>query len=166
MESIDSLWFYGNVFCSRTTVSDLGAANSTPIKHVEEPVIEQVLKPMSPIVQDHKNESESEAGNSIPVTPRCAEVAEAVEYYCPSPREKEQRRRRRRSRSKRGLQRNRRKILGELDLGVPVKAEDSGSNWILLEENWGYNSQFNLSDNMAMKEHLKTWAYAVACTVR
>ncbi|KAK9936616.1 hypothetical protein M0R45_013446 [Rubus argutus] len=166
MESIDSLWFYGNVFCSRTTVSDLGAANSTPIKHVEEPVIEQVLKPMSPIVQDHKNESESEAGNSIPVTPRCAEVAEAVAYYCPSPREKEQRRRGRRSRSKRGLQRNRRKILGELDLGVPVKAEDSGSNWILLEENWGYNSQFNLSDNMAMKEHLKTWAYAVACTVR
>lgn len=166
MESIDSLWFYGNVFCSRTTVSDLGAANSTPIKHVEEPVIEQALKPMSPIAQDHKNESESEAGNSIPVTPRCAEVAEAVEYYCPSPREKEQRRRRRRSRSKRGLQRNRRKILGELDLGVPVKAEDSGSNWILLEENWGYNSQFNLSDNMAMKEHLKTWAYAVACTVR
>lgn len=166
MESIDSLWFYSNVFCSRTTVSDLGAAISTPIEDVEEPVIEQVLKPVSPIVQDHKNESESEAGNPIPVTPRCAQVAEAVEYYCPSPREKEQRRRRRRSRSKRGLQRNRRKILGELDLGFHAKAEVSGSDWILLEENWGYNNQFNLSDNMAMKEHLKTWAYAVACTVR
>lgn len=165
MESIDSLWFYSNVFCSRTTVSDLGAANSTPIEHVEEPVVEEVLKPVSPIVQNHNNESESEAGDLIPVRPRCAEVAEAMEYYCPSPRETEQRRRRR-SRSKRGLQRNRRKILGELDLGVPVKAEVSGSNWILLEENWGYNNQFNLSDNMAMKEHLKTWAYAVACTVR
>ncbi|PRQ29219.1 hypothetical protein RchiOBHm_Chr5g0011501 [Rosa chinensis] len=171
MESLDSLWFYSNVFCPRTPVWESGAASLT--KRVqEEHVIEEVLKPALPIVEDHKNESESEAGSLVPVTPRCAEVgithvddvAEVVEYYCPSPREKEQRRKR--SRSKRGLQRNRRRILGEIDLGFHVKAEVSGCDWIFLEENFGYKNQFNLNDNMAMKEHLRTWAYAVACTVR
>ena len=170
MESLDSLWFYSNVLSSRRPpVSDSD--------HVrEESVIQEVLEPvLLAIVEDQKNEPELEAENSSPVTPKCAEVdvsvemykgevAEAVEYYSPSPREKEQRRRR--SRSKRGMQRNRRRILGEIDLGFNGEAEASGCDWGFLEENFGYKSQFNLNDNMAMKEQLKTWAYAVACTVR
>lgn len=174
MESLDSLWFYSNVFSSRASVSGSGSHFTNHVK--EEHAIEEVLKPVLQIVEDQKIEPESEARDLIPLTPKCAEVAmstdkgdvaEVVEYYCPSssPRDKEQRRRRR-SRSKRGLQRNKRRILGELDLGLHVKAEAAWGDWIFLEENFGYKNQFNLNDNMAMKEHLKTWAHAVACTVR
>ncbi|KAH0985090.1 hypothetical protein GBA52_012267 [Prunus armeniaca] len=181
-ETMDSLWFFSNVFfSSRATI--LG-----PIEPVEEPVKEECSKPMSPIAQNQQKNSPPEAQMSVPLCPKCEEPEslkldmEVVEYYySPSPRstEKEKSRRRRR-RSKRSVQqqRHRREILGELDeLGLDDHVKEvisgswSSSNW-MVEGNCGYNQECqnntmpSISDNMAMKEHLKSWAYAVACTVR
>ncbi|KAM1245295.1 hypothetical protein ACFX2I_036511 [Malus domestica] len=162
-ESFDSLWFFGNVFSS---------------------------KPMSPVAQNRRTEPPPRAEISTPMCPKCdePEIVEpdsmelVVEYYDSSSQrstEKAKRRRRRR----RGLQRKR-KILGELDtLGLDDRAEEVGygNSWSFnrtTEGNCGFNNQRfgehqnasygmpSISDNMAMKEHLKSWACAVASTVR
>ncbi|VVA35289.1 PREDICTED: POPTR_0004s05840g [Prunus dulcis] len=156
-ETMDSLWFFSNVFfSSRATI--LG-----PIEPVEEAVKEECSKPMSPIAQNQQKNSPPEAQMLVPLCPKCEEPEslkldmEVVEYYySPSPRSTEKEKSRRRRRSKRSVQqqRHRRKILGELDeLGLDDYVKEN-------------NTMPSISDNMAMKEHLKSWAYAVACTVR
>ncbi|KAB2637259.1 hypothetical protein D8674_027793 [Pyrus ussuriensis x Pyrus communis] len=119
-------------------------------------------KPMSPVAQNRRTESPPRAEISTPVCPKWdePEIVEpdsmelVVEYYDSASQRSTEKAKRRRRR-KRGLQRKR-KILGELDtLGLDDRAEENA--------NYGMPS---ISDNMAMKEHLKSWACAVASTVR
>ncbi|KAL3576278.1 hypothetical protein D5086_021561 [Populus alba] len=100
-------------------------------------------------------------------------TTEEVEIRKPTKREEKRKRRPRRKRSKR-------KILGELDLGFDRSRHcyrfDNGFGVFDDRETWRYGmfgrqlqhqvKMPPLNDGMAMKEHLKSWAYAVACTVR
>ncbi|TQD94681.1 hypothetical protein C1H46_019733 [Malus baccata] len=163
-ESFDSLWFFGNVFSS---------------------------KPMSPIVQNQRTEPPPVAEMSIPMCPKGDEpetvepgsVQLVVEYYDSQSQRSTVKAKRRRRRRKKGLQRNKRKILGEFEMsGFDDRAEEVsyGNFWSsnrTVDGNCGFNNQRfgkypsanygmpSISDKMAMKEHLKSWAYAVACTV-
>lgn len=105
-----------------------------------------------------------------------------AEMETPSWTEKEERRkmrRRRRSRRSKRSMKQRREILGELD-SLCFDGNEVCESW-MLEGNCGYyykQSSFGggdqhkykilppFDDNTAMKEHIKYWAYAVACTVR
>lgn len=70
------------------------------------------------------------------------------------------RRRRRKTEGKRGSSEQRgRKVLGELDVGFNGWRRDQHL-WLVVDE------MPPLSDRIAMKEHLKYWAHAVACSVR
>ncbi|KAL3596573.1 hypothetical protein D5086_008210 [Populus alba] len=94
----------------------------------------------------------------------------------PKPTKKEEKRKRRERRRRR----SKRKILGELGLGFDKSSDyyklDYGFGMFNDDEARGYGmfgSQRQhqvkmppLNDGMAMKEHLKSWAYAVASTVR
>ena len=83
----------------------------------------------------------------------------------------------RRSRSKkRGLE-CRRKILGESDICLHEEISepdyacvDLGNFWCIDIKYGGlydhYKKMPPIDDNMAMKEHLRSWAFAVACSVR
>ncbi|MBA0812037.1 hypothetical protein Gohar_026035, partial [Gossypium harknessii] len=114
-------------------------------------------------------------GSEIPVPrcPNCGEIAVVTDQQrvvqpfakaTEKPAERRKRRRRRRKRSKR-------KVLGELDLGFYGNLDSESS---FSEGTYGYKSFDSRhyimkmppsNDGFAMKEHLKSWAYAVACTV-
>ncbi|KAF5752810.1 hypothetical protein HS088_TW01G00728 [Tripterygium wilfordii] len=150
MESLDSLWFYGNVLAStrRSTdqpLLDLGAA-------------EIQAKAATPSPRCLKSCCD-QLGISQPVMIPKAPVETE------KPKEKERRRKRKSN--------GRRKIFGELDYLLGFERKVYCGSWMLMEEKkcgfGGENDQVKmppLNDGMAMKEHLKSWAHAVACTVR
>ncbi|XVE51491.1 hypothetical protein DITRI_Ditri02bG0045400 [Diplodiscus trichospermus] len=155
MESFDSLWFFNNVLTLTTTFqhNDHAAALDEDTVGKEEPSKHRI--------------------QVVPRCPNCGEIAVGVEQQMvqpvkivesAKPTEKPERKRRRRKRSKR-------KVLGELDLGFHGNLASESS---FSEETYGlsnfqsqdYSKMPPLNDGLAMKEHLKSWAYAVACTVR
>ncbi|KDP21125.1 hypothetical protein JCGZ_21596 [Jatropha curcas] len=164
LESLDSLWFFSNVLSSTTQppVRDVNNGNTTK---------EDSPKPTKPIVQTQQNASQ----NLEFVSPRCSKCRElALESTVEEAETKKEERRRRRKRK------SKRKILGKLDFGFDGTSTDLGHFGV-----WEINTEITtacgygmfrskqhlvnmppLSDGMAMKEHLKSWAYAVACTVR
>ncbi|KAJ4703691.1 WD repeat-containing protein 53 [Melia azedarach] len=182
-DSLDSLWFFSNVLSARTRQS------SKPVN--EDAVQEEQSKPRNQ-TEDKTQINESPcAGSLVPRCPRCGEFAPelrakqvqvlAEEFTEPAEEKSKSsssiRRRRRRRRRKKSLFHERRKILGELDLGFDYGNLDS--EWVFNEEQTRNEKQIfgsqqphmnmkmpPLTDNMAMKEHLKSWAYAVACTVK
>ncbi|WCJ27236.1 hypothetical protein M5689_009000 [Euphorbia peplus] len=110
---------------------------------------EDPQKPVLPISHSDQNESGISETELV--------KKEEAEIVIPVKKEEKMSRRRK-------IRRMRRKILGEIDLGI---------NYYELEQNLkccGTKQHFikmpPLSDGMAMKQHLKSWAYAVACTVR
>ncbi|EOY27947.1 hypothetical protein QQP08_018750 [Theobroma cacao] len=170
MESLDSLWFFNNVL-TITTLEHKGPLDEDIVK--EEVPSKHNTQSTS---QDQQNEAPS-TEILVPRCPKCGEIAvefehrivqpdpvEEVEFARPTEKSERRRRRRRRKRSKR-------KVLGELDLGFHGNL--ASESWFS-EETYGYpNSESQhytkmppLNDGLAMKEHLKSWAYAVACTVR
>ncbi|GMY37491.1 WD repeat-containing protein 53 [Fagus crenata] len=180
IESLDSLWFFTNIISSRNnSLESTSSDGITPQKHVNESSKEELSEPISPILQKQLNVLPN-AENLFPMCPKCGDFEakiepqmvklaenEALEFQMSA--EKQERRKTRR-RSKRSLN-PRRKIIGELDLGLDV--EELSRIW-MFKETCGYerfgdedrNKMPPFNDNVAMKEHLKTWAFAVACTVR
>ncbi|KAF3451286.1 hypothetical protein FNV43_RR07381 [Rhamnella rubrinervis] len=177
IESLDSLWFLSNVF------------SPTSPKPLQELVFEKASEPTSQVLQNQQS-------HESPRCTRCGELSAetepemwkpvddmevVVEMESPRWTEKEERkkmRRRRTRRSKRSIKQSR-EILVELDW-LCFDGNEVCETWIL-EGNCGYyyeQSSFGggdqnkykilppFDDNTAMKEHLKSWAYAVACTVR
>lgn len=144
-ERLDSLWFFSNVFSTTTKTT-------RTTTQVSEPVTEEVLKPVS------ENQ-------------RVVEPPEET--------------RGRGKNGKRGRSRRKRRVvLADIDLGfsdiskknTKVSSSEYGSwfeencrcfqklGWWCLYDH--YKNMPPLHDNIAMKEHLKSWAYAVACTVK
>jgi hypothetical protein len=167
MESLDSLWFFTNVFSPRKQPL-LGSASDeiATDNHVKDSPKEELAQPNSPILQNQLNELPT-AENLVPIMcPKCDEIeAQTVE-----PAEMElvefqrsaqmQERRRTRRRSKRSLNQRRKNILGELDV------KDFSGSWMFVETCQHQSIMPSFNDNVAMKLHLKSWAYAVAGTVR
>ncbi|XWS12492.1 hypothetical protein CRYUN_Cryun37aG0093700 [Craigia yunnanensis] len=161
MESLDFLWFFNNVLTLPTFQhKDHAAALDEDSVEEEEP-------------SKHKFQEAPRTEILVPRCPKCGEVAVGIEQQVvqpvkevefAKPTEKPERRRRRRKRSKK-------KVLGELDLGFHGNL--AFESWFS-EETYGFSNfesqdymkMPSLNDGLAMKEHLKSWAYAVACTVR
>ncbi|XP_060671253.1 uncharacterized protein LOC132803066 [Ziziphus jujuba] len=202
IESLDSLWFFSNVLSSSSSPTaatqflSFPANETPPTEPIKEAVLQEPSKPISQMllqIQDNHTHHES---------PRCSKcgdlaaaaaaeielemwnpiinmeedmVVESSKYWKWTAAPKEETRKKRRKRCKKTMK-QRRKILGELDL-----CSDGKQVW-MLDGNCGggyCNGSFGSAefckynykmppfhDNMAMKEHLKYWAYAVACTVR
>ncbi|OMO76151.1 hypothetical protein CCACVL1_15853 [Corchorus capsularis] len=189
MESLDSLWFFSNVL-SFTKLEPKGDLATTAIdeednivKEEEEEEEESKEKTQSNS-QNLQNEAPASSENWVSIRcPKCGEMGvefeqqimkpvKEVEFAEAEPKEKQPEIRRRR-RSKR-RKRSKRKVLGELDFGFHGGNLDSES-WFSEESNikgYGnfetqhYTKMPPLNDGLAMKQHLKSWAHAVACTVR
>ncbi|CAK7350387.1 unnamed protein product [Dovyalis caffra] len=134
-----------------------------------------------------KNEDSPKPEFLTPKCSKCGDFAAEIEEHdadkqinkieeveTPKPTKKEEKRKRRQRR-----RRSKRKILGELDLGFDSSNYyklDYGFRVFEDKETRGYGmfgrqlqhqgKMPPLNDGMAMKEHLKSWAHAVACTVR
>ncbi|GMI72887.1 hypothetical protein HRI_000958000 [Hibiscus trionum] len=146
MESLDSLWFFDNVLSLPSFQHNV----------YEDTVQEE--EESKPKIQD--------AEILVPRCPKCGEIEQQpmTEVEFAKPPEKSKRRRRRRRRSKR-------KVLGELHLGFHGKlaSESSFSEENVAHPNFEtphYTKMPPLNDGLAMKEHLKSWAHAVACRVK
>lgn len=160
MESLDSLWFFTNVFSPRK--QPLGSASD-----VKDSPKEELPEPNSPTLQNQLNELPT-AENLVPIM--CPKCDENIEAQTVEPAEMEllefqrsaemQERRRTRRRSKRSLNQRRKNILGELDV------KDFSGSWMFVETCQHQSILPSFNDNVAMKLHLKSWAYAVAGTVR
>ncbi|XVF40297.1 hypothetical protein PTKIN_Ptkin01aG0102200 [Pterospermum kingtungense] len=157
MEILDSLWFFNNVLTSPTFEQKDQAA----VLHEDTVKEEESAK--------QKNILEAEAPSNEILVPRCPKCGVGIEQKIvqhqpvkelefPTPESHGRRRRSRRKRSKK-------KAFGELDLGF----HGNLASWFS-EETYGYPNFGTqdymkmppLNDGLAMKEHLKSWAYAVA----
>ena len=163
MESLDSLWFFNNVLTLTTFQhKDHAASLDEDTVQDEEP-------------SKHRIQGVSSTEILVPRCPNCGEIVVGIDQQIvqpvkmeefAKPTEKPERRRRRRRRK-----RSKRKVLGELDLGFHGNLASESS---FSEEKYGFSNfdsqdymkMPSLNDGLAMKEHLKSWAYAVACTVR
>ncbi|KAJ8761860.1 hypothetical protein K2173_005432 [Erythroxylum novogranatense] len=147
VDSLDSLWSITNVLSSRTHKV---TGNGRNVHDQEED--KRPAKPINPNDQNQPNEP-TEAKL---VTPRCSVCGEPVhprsfhqELGVPKPK-------RRRS----GKARSKRKVAHE-----EHKLAFDGNIWFLMSRVYPVKMP-PLDDGLAMKQHLKSWAYAVACSVR
>ncbi|GMI93500.1 hypothetical protein HRI_003019300 [Hibiscus trionum] len=155
MENFDSLWFFNNVL---TLTTPFQHKQKFSIEEEEDTVEEEMKPPESMILHDVRAGSEI----LVPRCPNCGEIADVgteqrravqpiqvaeMEYTKPE-------RRKRGRRSKRKLDLG---YYGSLDSESSFSDETNGLYYLKMPP---------LNDGFAMKEHLKSWAYAVACTVR
>ncbi|KAJ0016952.1 hypothetical protein Pint_10354 [Pistacia integerrima] len=172
IDTLDSLWFFSNVLSSTTQQSGHARDEQTVQEEPENPIIK---------VEENQNLGQRccVCGEFAPELEPQVLHLEPVDLTKPEEKIKSRRSGRRKRRSKRMLH-ERRKILGELDLGFDrnMDSDDLSSKSLLFDfeetTSSGYQMfgsqvhyQMNmkmppLEDGMAMKEHLKSWAYAVA----
>ncbi|XVF87298.1 hypothetical protein PTKIN_Ptkin18bG0108400 [Pterospermum kingtungense] len=169
MENLESLWFFYNVL-TLTAYQPQDHASA-----IVEDTVEEEEEPPKSLIQGVP----STAHVLVPWCPNCGEIAVGIEQKVvepvkmeetAKPTEKPERSRRRRRRRKR----SKRKVLGELDLGFhgnlasesSFSEETYGCSNFQIQSQKHYTKMPALNDGLAMKEHLKSWAYAVACTVR
>lgn len=154
MESLDSLWFFNNVLSPRK--QSLGSATDDEIT-TDNHVKEEPPEPNTPILQNQLKElssaAEIESQDVKPAEMGSPELQRSMEM---------KQRRRTRRRSKRSLIQRRKNVSGELDLSV----EDVTGCWMFVETCRHQSIMPSFNDTAAMKEHLKSWAYAVAVAVR
>ncbi|XP_038895160.1 uncharacterized protein LOC120083464 [Benincasa hispida] len=158
LENWDSLWFFATVFSNRTPPPPPPPVVENPTQNdFVEPPGEEIATPLTPNEQNNVgDEKKIENGGGFGIKTE----------------EKEQRRKNRGRRCW-GLE-QRRKIVGEMDLSYAVK--EICECWLFEETRIGGGNQYQrkkktkkmppFEDSMAMKEHIRSWAYAVACTVR
>lgn len=155
IQSLDSLWYFSNSLSGARRI--LGPAVDHE-KHAE-------TEPAGTIEGEAEVES-SEQGHCH----ECSGGEELAEDKAEEERSSSssggrrvrmrRRRRRRKTGGKMGSSDERgRKVLGELDVGFNGWTRDQ-QLWLVVD------GMPPLSDRTAMKEHLKCWAHAVACTVR
>lgn len=139
MESLDSLWFFNN-----------GLTLPTLNDHIDRGVA------LNEDTVEEEEEEEEEPSKMVPRCPKCGEIAAGLEQHIMRPTQKPEK-----------MKRSKRKVLGELDLGFHGKlASDSSISVETVEHPIHYTKMPPLDDGLAMKEHLKSWAYAVARTVK
>lgn len=174
IESLDSLWFFSHVFSSSSTgTAQFPSFTTDENASSPEPFLEEPSKPISQTlvqIPDHQaqesprcsrcGELETEPEMWKPPINMEEETVESPKYWAAE--QKEERRKKKSKRCKRSTK-QRRQILGELDLCFD--GEENCGGFGSAECKYNYKMP-PLDDNIAMKEHLKSWAYAVACTVR
>ncbi|KAA0057057.1 uncharacterized protein E6C27_scaffold96G002450 [Cucumis melo var. makuwa] len=140
-ENFDSLWFFSTVFSNRTP----------PV--VEKPIQNDFVEPLgeeiaTPITRNEEND-----------------VGEEKEMETE---EMEEKRRKNRGRRSWGLEQRRKFVVGEIDLSYAVKEICECWSFEVMRIGGGKKTKKmpSFEDSMAMKEHIRSWAYAVACTVR
>lgn len=146
LQNFDSLWFFTSVFSTTTPPSPPppSVGNSTQTIAVEPPE-EEIA---TPIFQKQRNTELEE---------------QRIEEMKTEEKEEKMRKCKRR------------KFVGEImDLNYAVKEICECNNWLVFEEKSTWKGNYEqrkkkmpaFEDSMAMKQHIKSWAYAVACTVR
>ena len=171
LESLDNVWWFSNALSSRTHQAlDFGSHNGGGGITSSEDHFKDTPKPgtteaiMTPIVQSHQ----TQITNSEMVAKKCPKSSNlAVQIF-----EKEERKRS----SKRKSDQRRRNIIRGLDFDFDHVKKLDGFWMINGEKSFGYERYWSQEqvkilpalshDGMAMKEHLKSWAYAVAISVR
>lgn len=151
MESLDSLWFFTNVLSPRE--QSLGSAATDDEITTDNHAKEEPPEPNTPILQNQLKELSSAAEIE-------AQEVKPAEMGSPELQRSTERRRTRR-RSKRSLNQRRKNVPGEVDLSV----KDVCGCWMFVETCRHQSIMPSFNDNAAMKEHLKSWAYAVAVAV-
>ncbi|XP_011657601.1 uncharacterized protein LOC101209234 [Cucumis sativus] len=141
LENFDSLWFFATVFSNRTP----------PVvgKPIQNDFVGSLGEEIAtPITRNEENN-----------------VCEAKEMETE---EREEKRRKNRGGRSWGLEQRKKFIVGEIDLSYAVK--EICECWSFEEMRIGGGEKTkkmpSFEDSMAMKEHIRSWAYAVACTVR
>ncbi|XP_022140112.1 uncharacterized protein LOC111010848 [Momordica charantia] len=150
IENLDSLWFFG------TTAPAIQELENPTLNDVEG---EEIATPM----RENNNAVLEDQDGGFGFG---CETKTEVEI---STKEEKRRSRSRIRRSSCSCLRQRRKILGEIDLNFVVK--EISECWMFEEQRirgevYKKKKMPPFEDSMAMKEHIRSWAYAVACTVR
>ncbi|KAF8028619.1 hypothetical protein BT93_E1299 [Corymbia citriodora subsp. variegata] len=183
VESLDSLWFFSNVLSRARPLSpaaepeeteEKGGGGGKPVKNQANGPEDEAAraKPVATTTED-----------SLPRCPRCGNLdagvmkSFAVEAVgTPGSAEEEPKLKEKMRRSRR-RQRSRRTFSGELDLGC-YGEEFSGfeeNRFLVNRRRRGFGVASGvqamkemppLSDGIAMREHLRSWAIAVACAVK
>lgn len=178
-QSLDSLWFYTNIL---TCIDGQVAASFTDQRDSQERFTVTKAND-APSLLNQQNDQHQNVESMIPRCTKCGGVSTAFEaerYISKSNNsdvqqsgrerdKKETRKRRKRNNYRSGLH-GMKVILGGLDLGFGVKGVNG---FLRFEESCGYDQIPAVQEqitkipplDVAMKEHLKLWAYAVACTV-
>ncbi|CAI0475967.1 unnamed protein product [Linum tenue] len=161
MESLDSLWFFNNVL-STSPVPTTNPIASPESEEEDSHELEEQSNQIAAVIQS-SDEFE------LPVAPVVTEkggggsrVGEIVFESKPESPLERRKRMARRSRSKRKI------LLLELDLCFDDLnlLSPSRSYGIMVSQREDRSEIPSLNDSLAMKRHLKSWAQAVACTVK
>ncbi|MFQ6643625.1 hypothetical protein Gotur_018512 [Gossypium turneri] len=141
MESLDSLWFFNNVLTLPTLKHHIDRGVALNEDTVEEEEVPSKL---------------------VPRCPKCGEIAAGLEQHIMQPITEDEFKKPTQKPEK--MKRSKGKVLGELDLGFHGKlTSDSSISVVTVKYPIYYTKMPPLDDGLAMKEHLKSWAYAVAC---
>ncbi|OWM72973.1 hypothetical protein CDL15_Pgr001087 [Punica granatum] len=151
IQSLDSLWFFGTVLSGGQVVMGVATDQDKPTEAEPGVNVEAKLETSGRKLCPECSGREGLAA---------AEEKEG-EKRSPSGEVRKKKKKKKKIRSKRcPFDWQRRKVLGELDLGCFDGGRRDRQLWLVVDE------MPPLSDGIAMKEHLKCWAYAVACTVK
>lgn len=147
IKSLESLWFYSNSLSGAQRILGLAADHEKPTE-------------MEPTFTGEAELQNSEQGH-CPEHSGGEELAEKkAEEERSSSGGGRARMRRKKTGAKGGtFDQKGRKVLGELDVGFNSGRRDQ-LLWLVVD------GMPPLSDRNAMKEHLRCWAHAVACTVK
>ncbi|RZB96454.1 hypothetical protein D0Y65_020291 [Glycine soja] len=156
-QSLDTLWFYTNILTCRDQPEPEASLidQFAPLVHFKECPKRDLLKPITPLQHESQNVENS--------SPRCHKFEE-VKAMVPTSKETKKRERRKRRKWHK---------LGIYGTNVVHGGPDLRFDYfdMFKEESREYQIQWQtkmppFDDVVAMKQHLKSWAYAVACTVR
>ncbi|KAL9329441.1 hypothetical protein ACSQ67_004444 [Phaseolus vulgaris] len=155
-QTLDSLWFYTNIFaCTHHPVAPFIHHFATSI-HAKESPERDLQKPFTPLPLNQQDEPR----NVETLTPRCHKfggISPEVGMVAPSRERNKREKRKRRKWNKLGSN----VVDGRVDLWFDKLEEESYKQHEMLDIQQ-QSKMPPLDDAVAMKKHLKSWAYAVA----
>ncbi|KAM7530479.1 hypothetical protein LguiB_033889 [Lonicera macranthoides] len=174
IESVDALWFFANVFSSSIAkpMSIVSDDHDEESRKSNTPKSDP-SKPTTPILEIHQTH--------IPIddivveeSPKCGDFA-AENGELKETEQQEEKRIKKKRRVKSDFD-TRRRVVNWLDFGNEIDEfcmrmmmmDDDGKSTGCIYGNDGkiMGTMPSFSDEMAMREHLKSWAYSVACAVK
>ncbi|XP_017698786.1 uncharacterized protein LOC108511380 [Phoenix dactylifera] len=181
LESLGSLWFFSNILSPSSPITCINAKN-THDSHPSDPRKPKQPGPTTQILQSHQLKSPDICVQAVGKGAGSGEQATKPENHEASkyPKESFMEQRKKKSNREQGMKKLHRfkeefTVLG-LSFGElgPDGRRPFYTSWKQqrMARSYGLRQPFRchnmppLSDGLAMKEHLKSWAHAVACTVR
>ncbi|KAF8411067.1 hypothetical protein HHK36_003606 [Tetracentron sinense] len=180
IESLDSLWFFSNILSSTPSNFTYISDGETTQSHLPESPKTDQPEPRTPILQKQQIQS-PDSEILFQKSSKSSDVMMKLDKMGVLETSESEQRRRRGKRSCKLSAEGRGKSNGEQEFSQVQGLSDLGFYMIevglglgRMEKTCGYGRSGSPSllkmppftDGMAMKEHLKSWAYAVACTVR